>query len=178
MFDNKNILKLFFIDPVGEYSVREVARKLNISPSTASTHLKELEKRKLITSRRFKNLLLYKANLDNSNFRILKISYTLYSLVESGFINEVNRSYLMPTIILYGSAAKGMDTLTSDIDLCIITHFKERKIKNISIYEEALKRSLHIVVVESINELGHLKKEIIEEGIIIQGDINESQRMF
>ncbi len=174
MFSDKNILRLFFIDPVGEYSVRDVARKLNISPSTASTYLKELERRKLLISRRFKNLLLYRANLDNSNFIILKISYTLYSLVKSGLIDELNKTYFMPVIILYGSAAKGMDTLTSDIDLCIITPFRERKIKNISIYEKALKRSLHIIVVENINELKNLKKEIIEKGIIIQGDLNGS----
>ncbi len=173
MFDNKNILKLFFIDPVGEYSVREVARKLNISTSTASIHLKELEKRKLLISRKFKNLLLYKANLDNSNFRILKISYTLYSLVKSGLIDEINKTYFIPVVILYGSAARGMDTLTSDIDLCIITPFKDRRMKNVSIYEKALKRDLHLTIVENINELGSLKKEIIEKGIIIQGDVNE-----
>ena len=84
------------------------------------------------------------------------------------FMTELNRFYLKPTIILFGSTSTGYDTEESDIDLVIITEKKQDFPK-----KKALGKELQLFVVNDLKELRneHLIKNVLN-GIVLQGEIN------
>ena len=170
MFEIFETLKIFFEEPSKEFNVREVARILKVSPATASKELKELAKRNFLKERKERIFILYKANLESDDYRDLKLYYNIRKLKKSGLIDALNRFYLKPTIVLFGSASRGMDTETSDFDLLIISektdNFDTKKI------EEKINRKLQLMAVRSIKEL---KSEYLINsalnGIVIQGNV-------
>jgi len=171
MFKNLNILKLFFEEPTKEFNVREVARILKISPATASKELKNLEKKGVLKERKERLLNLYKANLEDSLYRDTKIFYNLRKIKDSGLLKELNRFYLKPTIVLFGSCAHGIDTETSDFDLLIVSE-KTKEFPNIKKFEKKIKRRIQLFIVKDIKDLKneHLINNVLN-GITVQGKI-------
>jgi predicted nucleotidyltransferase len=172
MFKKLNILKIFFEEPSREFNVREIARILKIAPATASKELKEeLVKQSILKERKQKIFNLYKANLESDFYRDLKIYYNLRKIKDSGLLEALNKFYLKPTIVLFGSAASGLDTETSDFDLLVISE-KIKEFPESKKFEKKLNRKLQIFVVKNIKELKnkHLINNIVN-GITLQGKI-------
>jgi len=170
MFKELNILKIFFESPTKEFNVREAARILNIAPATASSQLKSFAKNGFILERKERNLILYKANLENSEYIEAKKYYNMLKIRESGIIEELDRFYIKPTIILFGSASEGLDIENSDIDLVIIS--ENTKLMNVEKFEKKLNREVQMFAVKNIKDLGnpHLINNIIN-GTVLQGEI-------
>ena len=168
MFKELNTLKIFLENPTKEFSVREVARILKISPATASNRLREFAKRSVLIERKERMLKLYKANVESDLYKDIKIFYNIRKLKESGLIDELNKFYLKPTIVLFGSYSKGLDTETSDIDILVIS--EKRKLINLTKFEKKLKRKIQLFVVEDVKELKneHLINSVLN-GITLQG---------
>lgn len=171
MFRELNIMKLFFEAPTREFNVREVARLLKISPATASKELRLLSKKGMLTGRRERVLNLYKANLDSDFYRDLKIFYNLRKIRDSGLVDALNKFYLKPAIVLFGSAASGMDTETSDFDMLVISE-KTARFPETEKFEKKLNRELQFFVVKDVRDLKneHLINNVIN-GITLQGKI-------
>lgn len=171
MFKKLNILKLFFEEPTREFNVREVARLLNISPATASKELKLLAKENLLKERKERIFNFYKANLEDDFYRDLKIFYNVRKIKESGFLEELNKFYLKPTIVLFGSSAYGLDTETSDFDILIISE-KTKEFQNIEKFEEKMRRKIQLLVVKDIRDLKNERLiNNVLNGMLIQGKI-------
>ncbi|MEM5778477.1 MAG: ArsR family transcriptional regulator [Candidatus Aenigmatarchaeota archaeon] len=170
MFINLNTLKIFFEEPTKEFNLREVARILNISPATASKELKLLVKENILKERKERIYVLYKANLESDAYRDLKTYYNIRKLKESGLIEALNKFYLKPTIVLFGSASEGLDTETSDFDLLIISEKTEAL--DVKKFENKINRKLQLMVVKNIKELKneHLINNVLN-GRVIQGKI-------
>jgi len=170
MFKKLNILKLFFEEPTREFNVREVARILKISPATASKELKNLAKKGVLKERKERVLNLYKANLEDDLYRDIKIFYNLRKIKDSGLLKELNKFYLKPTIVLFGSCAYGTDTKTSDFDLLIIS--EKTKVLDVKKFEKKIKRKIQLFVVKDIKDLKnkHLINNVLN-GITIQGKV-------
>ena len=77
MFKELNIIRIFFEEPNREFNVREVARILKIAPATASSQLKELARERLLKEKKERNLIIYKANLDDERYKDLKVYYNI-----------------------------------------------------------------------------------------------------
>jgi predicted nucleotidyltransferase len=171
MFKEINTLKLFFENPSKKYNVREVARILNINPSTASNYLKDLKENKLLKYKKDKIYDFYQANIDSFDYRDLKIYYSIRKIRCSGLIEEINKFYLKPTIILFGSVSTGYDLEDSDIDLVIISE-KQNEFKEKKKFEKILNKKLQLFVVKNLKELKnqHLINNILS-GIVLQGEI-------
>jgi len=171
MFNNLNTLRIFFDEPTREFSVRETSRILKISPATASMHLKEISNNGILSARKERMLMLYKSNLENDLYKDIKLFYNMRRIKESGLVDKLNKFYLKPTIIFFGSGASGMDTETSDFDIVIISE-KTSKISNLEAIEKKLKRKVQIFAVKNIKELknNHLINNILN-GITLQGGI-------
>lgn len=171
MFKELNTLKLFFENPSKKYNVREVARILGINPSTASNYLKDLEKKKILKYEKDKLYDFYQANIDSLEYRDLKLYYSIRKIRDSGLIEELNKFYLKPTIILFGSVSTGYDVEDSDIDLVVLSEKKNvfKKKKN---YEILLKRELQIFLINDLKDLKneHLINSVLN-GIVLQGEI-------
>jgi len=166
-----DILKLFFEKPSKEFNVREIARLLKISPTTASKKLEYLTKKGLLKCRRERIFKFYKSNLENELYRDLKIFYNIRKIKESGLIEELNKFYFKPTIVLFGSCAYGLDIENSDIDLLVISE-NTKIFPSLEKYEKKLKRKIQVFVVKNIKDLKnkHLINNIIN-GIVLQGKI-------
>lgn len=171
MFNKLNNLKIFFEDPIKEFNVREVARILEISPATASKKLKEFAKQNILMERKQKIFHLYKTNLESDCYRDLKIYYNLRKIKDSGLTNALDKFYLKPTIVLFGSAAFGLDTKTSDFDILVISE-KTKEFSDLKRFEKKMNRKLHLFIVKNIKELKnkHLINNIIN-GITLQGNV-------
>ena len=121
MFKELDTLSCIFEEPYKEFGVREFARTNNISPGTASVQLNSFFKKKLLKQRKERQNILYKANLESEEYTDIKIFYSIRKIRNSGLIKELNKEYIHPTIILFGSTSTGLDDKTSDIDICIIS---------------------------------------------------------
>ncbi len=171
MFKELNILKIFFESPTRDFNVREIARILKITPATASTKLKLFAKRNILKERKERNFILYEANLESELYLDLKIFYNIRKIKESGLIEELNKFYLKPLIVIFGSASQGFDMENSDIDLLIVSE-KITKFNAIKKYRKKLNRNLQLFVVRKIKDLKneHLINNILN-GIVLQGEM-------
>ncbi len=171
MSNNSNILTIFFEEPTRELNIREVARILKIAPTTASKELKKLEKEGILKERKLKIFNFYKANLERDKYRDLKIHYNIRKIKDSGLLDALNKFYLKPAIVLFGSAASGLDTEISDFDIVIISE-NTKEFPETKKFEKKLNRKLQIFTVKHIKDIKneHLINNIIN-GITIQGQI-------
>jgi predicted nucleotidyltransferase len=171
MFEKIELLRLFFTNPTKEYGVREVAKLLKIAPATASTKLRELNKQKLLSHRKERVYDLYKAAVQSPLYTNAKRYDTIERIHASGLFAAIEKQYNKPVLVLFGSAAHGLDTENSDIDLLILSEntapFPEQKR-----YEKALGRPLQLFVKRSLKELGneHLVTSVIN-GIVLAGEL-------
>lgn len=171
MFKELNTLKIFFEEPNREFNVREAARILKISPANASNQMKSFAKMGILKERRDRILNLYKADLEEDSYRDLKIFYNLRKIRDSGLLDALNKFYLKPTIVLFGSVVTGLDTETSDFDLLVISE-KTDQFKDREIFEKKINRKLQIFVVNNVKNLKnlHLINNVLN-GITIQGKL-------
>jgi len=171
MFKEFKILRIFFENPSRDFNVREVARILKLSPATTSKELKKLAKKGVLKKREERILNLYKSNIDNILYRDLKIFYNIRKIRDSGLIEELNKFYLKPTIVLFGSSSNGFDTENSDIDLLILSE-KTKVFENLKKFEKKINRKIQLFVVKKLKDLKneHLMNSVIN-GIVIQGEL-------
>lgn len=171
MFNNLNILKIFFEKPTTEFNVREIARMVKISPATASKKLNELKKEKLLKSRDERNLILYSSDLESELYKDMKKFHTIRQIKDSKFLESLNDFYLIPTIILFGSCSNGLDTETSDIDLVIISK-KTKKFEKLEKFEREFGKNIQLFVFSNITQIKnkHLLNNVLN-GTLIQGQV-------
>jgi len=171
MFKELNILKIFFEEPTREFNIREAGRILRISPATASSRLNSLVNKGILTWRGERNLKLYKADLEREEYRDLKIFYNIRKIKDSGLLDSLNKFYLKPTIVLFGSAVTGLDTETSDFDILVIAE-KTVEFKGLEVFEKKINRKLQIFAVKDVKELKNpqLINNVLN-GITIQGKV-------
>tara|TARA_Y100000310_G_scaffold144893_3_gene144226 strand:- start:41766 stop:42359 length:594 start_codon:yes stop_codon:yes gene_type:complete len=171
MFKELNILQHFFKEPIRQFNVRELARILKQAPATVSKELKALAKKGILQQEKERRFHLYKANIDSEYYKDLKVYYTIRQIKETGLLEALNKFYWHPDITLFGSAARGMDTETSDIDLLLITD-KTEYCHELKQFEKKLHREIQIFPVKHVKSIGnkHLVSNMMD-GIPIQGQI-------
>lgn len=113
-------LSFFLENPRKELYLREIARKIKMSPSSLARVLSLLEKEKLVEKRKDRNATYYRAVMSNY-FKALKLAYTLSKIQDAKIIELMeSKSNGLSCILLYGSSAKGTDESGSDYDFLVI----------------------------------------------------------
>lgn len=150
-------------------SQREIAIKLNVSPTAIGKSVKNLEKKELITKTKTKTINFIKLNRENHKTIELKKINNLSQIYTNGFKEFLEEKFAGATIILFGSYDKGEDTTNSDIDIAVIG----RKEKNIDrkYYEEILQRQININFYGSFKEIHKNLKNNILNGSVLCGTI-------
>ncbi|MBI5797292.1 nucleotidyltransferase domain-containing protein [Candidatus Woesearchaeota archaeon] len=171
MFQEINRLKPFLESPLKDLGVREYARIAKMSPATASQILKDFARKGVLKEKKERIFILYKANLENELYKDIKIFYNIRKLKDSGLIESLNQFYLKPTIIFFGSGAKGEDIEESDLDLVIISE-KTKEFPDEKIFEKRTNRKLQLFRIKNLKELKneHLINNVLN-GITIQGQL-------
>ena len=167
------ILKPFFEDPNRKFSIRELSRILKINHTTVRQYLNNLVKEELLFSKKegvysFYTLVLSKKALN------LKLYYNLEKIRNSELIEDLEKAYDLPVIVLFGSYASARDDASSDIDLCLISNIeKEFPIEK---YEKSLNRkiSLHKFSKDLWNKAKKLNPNLVNNicnGIVLSGEL-------
>ncbi len=152
------ILQYFALHPSKEVYVKEIAKKLNLSPGICSKTLRELLESQILEK---KSLGLGQAHYykltDNYITNELKRFIGLSLIHEAGLVEKVTEAFDKPTsIVLYGSYAMGEFNEKSDIDILVIASGKQKfHLHNV---EETIGKEINIEVF-SIGKWLKLKKE-------------------
>ena len=166
--NNKTRILNFFLDkPTYAFSLRELERLSKLGLPSVKNYVLELEKEDLVKIKIIQRFKLHIANRDNKRFKRLKTSYNIEKLYDSGLIDYLNKELSLPTIILFGSVAKGEDVENSDIDLYIETPEKQL---DISKFEREIGKNIQIFFHKTLKEIKnkHLMNNITN-GIILEG---------
>lgn len=167
------ILKPFFEDPSRKFSIRKLSRILKINHTTVRQYLNKLAKEGFLSSKKegvysFYQLILSKKTLN------LKIYYNLEKLRNSNLIEDLEKTYDLPIIVLFGSYALARDDISSDIDICLISNVnKEFQIEK---YEKSLNRkvNLHRYNKDSWNKAKKSNPNLVNNicnGIVLSGEL-------
>ncbi len=162
-----NNLGPFFEDCYREFSVREYAKIVDLSPPTASKILKGFVEEGFLIKREERNLLLFCVNRENLNFRNLSGIYWRNRL--ENLIDKLDEEYYLPSVILFGSLSKLEVNQNSDVDLVVLSKF-DKKI-DLSIFEKRLKRKIQLFCYDSIDKIPKNLRNNVLNGFVLKGVI-------
>jgi predicted nucleotidyltransferase len=135
------ILKPFFEGPEKAFSVRQLSRILRRNHVTISKHLKKFVKEGFLTQKKQGIYLFYQINSNKKTLN-LKFYYNLEKLRISNIVEDLEKFYDFPVIVLFGSYASATDDSSSDIDIGVISNInKEFDAKK---YEKLINRKISI----------------------------------
>ncbi len=179
MFEKVNITPLgiqilIFLarNPEKQFYLREIAK--TIYKSVGGTHkvLKSLYSMNLITEKKSGKNLYYEIDQKNPSIKSFKIFMTINEL--SKLVNNLKET--STKIILFGSCATGDDTVDSDIDLLVLTKYRD-EVKGI-IKKDKFSRKIQAIVIDSAEFLKLKDKDKafyqeIKKGITLWDELNE-----
>ena len=160
-------LSPFIEDCYQEIGVREYSRIMKITAPTASKTLKDFESKGLLKKRLERRYLLFRADRNSEILKDLSRAYWREKLKE--LIENLNRIFHNPIIVLFGSLAKLETKQDSDIDLVVLSNIK----KDISLekFEKMYKREIQLFKFEAADKINKELKNNIINGYIIQGEL-------
>ena len=159
------VLEMFFIEPTRIHFIKEISKRIDLSPTSVRNHMRELLSQKLIKIKRNKPFDGFVANRENDDFIFYKRIYNLYSLKE--LTRYLVNLYWPKIIVLFGSYSRGEDIEESDIDLLVIT--KVKKEPDLKRFEKKLKRKINLLVIDRIERLDENIRKKIYNGIVLHG---------
>lgn len=165
-YSRYRVLQEFFDYPRKEFHLRELSRRVKLAQISVSNHLKGLLAEKLIVKETKGLYPAYRANRDDPEFRLLKKQNLVWRLNKVGIINEIEEKCRPNCIVFFGSASRGEDLETSDVDLFVQAKEAEIDMRN---YEIFFKRKVNILFEPDINALNKELLNNIINGEVLQG---------
>src|SRR3989344_2707645 len=162
------IREYFLLNPTMKLWVRQIERDLKVSLPLVIRYTKELEKAGILKSTAAPGITLFSADRASAAFLLEKKLYNLRSLYSSGLVDFLVQELSNPTIVLFGSYARGEDMEKSDIDLYIESAKKE--LPSLGKFEKKLQRKIQLFKYQSISKVENkeLANNIIN-GITLNG---------
>lgn len=166
-------LSLFFENPTKRYSIRELSRILKINHTTVRQYLNKCVQEGFLSRKKGGVYTFYQFVLNKKALN-LKGYYNLEKIRKSKIIEDLEKDYDFPVIVLFGSYASAMDDPTSDIDLCLISNIEKEFLTEK--YEKKLKRkvSIHMFNTTSWEKAKKSNPHLINNicnGIVLSGEL-------
>ena len=167
------ILKPFFENPSSKFSIRELSRILKINHTTVRQHLNKLVKENILLVKKGGVYSFYQL-VSSKKTMNLKLYYNLEKIRTSCLVEDLEKIYDFPVIVLFGSYASAMDNETSDVDLCLISNVKKEF--STEKYEKILNRkiSMHKFDRKSWEKAKKLNPSLLNNicnGIVLSGEL-------
>ncbi|MEW6070421.1 MAG: nucleotidyltransferase domain-containing protein [Candidatus Thermoplasmatota archaeon] len=120
------VLRLLIKYPEREFTEREIADEIKMSPNTVNLALKHLRNTNILVYRKIGKAQGYKSNTKSVLYAPVKALFKNESDVEKR-LTETIKKYLSKSLscIIFGSFAKGIESFTSDLDLLVIADKKD-----------------------------------------------------
>ncbi|MBU3906994.1 MAG: nucleotidyltransferase domain-containing protein [Nanoarchaeota archaeon] len=169
--NKKKIMGLFFDSPLENFYLRGISRETGIAITSVKRYIDELIRDSLIIEVKKGIYPSYKANRDDDNgiFRFYKKLDILERLHFSGLLEQIDDKCSPLCIILFGSALRGEDIETSDIDLFVQS--KEVEI-DISKFEKLFHREINLFFEKNFSRLSKELRSNLINGVILKGYLN------
>ncbi len=160
------VKEYFFINPSARLRVRHIEKTVKIPLPSAIKYSDELEKEGILKSSIVSGVKLYTADRSSEAFLLEKKLFNIKGLYTSGLVKHLIEEHQNPTVVVFGSYAKGEDIETSDIDLYI----ESTKKINLDKFESILKRKIQVFAYKNIKSIENkqLSNSIIN-GIVLNG---------
>ena len=167
-YSRYRILQEFFDFPLKDFQMREISRRTGIAQTSVTNHLKSLVSQGFIIKQKKGIYPSFKANRDNELFKLYRKSNIVQRIQEIGLLDYLWDNTSPDAIILFGSASKGDDIESSDIDLFVQAKEKKMSLKE---YKKKLNREISLFFEEDFSRLSSELKNNILNGIILRGYI-------
>ncbi len=166
----QTIKEYFFINPTAKLRVRQIEKNLDLPLPSVIKYCKELASEGILKIIKISGVVFYAADRTNENYALEKKFFNIKQLYDSGFVKYVREELHNPTIIVFGSYAKGEDIEESDIDIYVET-LSEKQI-TLKKFEKKLKRKIQIFRFKNMREIKnkHLANNILN-GFVLNGFI-------
>lgn len=128
-------------------------------------HVKQLESDGYIRKEEGGIYSSFVANKTDS-FKMYKKNDILLRLDESGLVEYLDEQLSPNAIVLFGSASRGEDIETSDIDIFILAKEKELNLKK---FETKLKRKVKLFFEDKIEDVPKELLNNLVNGIVLKG---------
>jgi len=136
------ILKPFFNNPDEKFHIREISKLTKINHTTIRKYLNNFTSENILKKTPGKPYPFFSANVHSKKYLNLKLFHNLEKLRTSKLIENLEKAYDYPVMVLFGSYAKSSDNLKSDIDIFILTTIKHEI--NLKTFEKVLERKINI----------------------------------
>jgi len=164
----QRLLEHFFQNPTGRYRVRQLERELGLALPSVIRYTGELVDEGFLGKEVIGDTTFFIADRTSASYLLGKLLYNLRSLHASGLIEHLRRIYDNPTLVVFGSYARGEDIETSDVDLYVETPHK--KIGDLTSFEERLGRRIQPFVYANIRSVENMRlANNIINGITLSG---------
>jgi len=138
---------------------------LKLGMPSVSNHVKKLEKLNFIKKEKRG---VYESYVSSGNdlFKIYKRNDILLRIHSAGLIDFIVDKFVPDAIVLFGSASRGEDIETSDIDLLVIAKEEEISLRQ---FEEKLKRKIALHFEPKISDIPKELLNNVINGIVVYG---------
>lgn len=170
----EKIITLFYNDKSVKMHLRDIARKTKLNENSASRFLKNLEKEKILSSKKEGNMKVYGLMKNDAVYSILT-HLDIMALNELSSIRKNAILYFLQTLkekpiiaVLFGSTAKKNYKDNSDVDILLIVNKKidTKEAEEYSDAQTAIKiSSIQIAISEFKNELKLKDDKVIQSAI-------------
>lgn len=172
-FSNAQRVFSFLVeDPQKEFLASEIQKAADLSKAGVYRALEELVRQELVTKKERGRFVLYSAVADDCvvrQFKVLKTAIALKTLVQK--LKASSRK-----IVLFGSAARGEDYKTSDVDLLIVAKDLEAVQRIVSNFKSVRKIQAVIKTSVQLSQMETGDREFLNEinsGIVFWEETDE-----
>ncbi|MFH0929504.1 MAG: nucleotidyltransferase domain-containing protein [Candidatus Aenigmatarchaeota archaeon] len=146
--------------------MREIERLAKIGLPSVSNHVKKLEEEGFVKKGKKDIYQTFTANREDQRFKVYKRNDIVLRIYDSGLIDFLEKSFMPATVALFGSASRGEDVETSDIDLFLLAKRENIDLKG---FEGKLKRKISLLFEEDLSELSKELLNNIINGVVLYG---------
>ncbi len=169
----------------GELHLREIARRVGVTPIYVGKELKNLESLGLVLNKKVGNLSMWEIDKESPLYPEIKGLFLKTDALGSYLSKELDKADV-EFVLIYGSFAKGNEGAKSDIDLFLVGKVDEKEfIKAIDKIEKKTGREVNYILwnkkefEKNAVERHHLLLNILKNPIIwIKGNESEFRRAF
>lgn len=159
------VLRLFFDYPTKRFQLREISRMIKLGLPSVRNHVAKLERSGFVKKDK-KGVYQSYFSSKNDIFKLYKRNDVLFRIEESGLNDFLAETFVPDAIVLFGSASRGEDIETSDIDLLIVAKEKDVDLKT---FEKKLNRKISLHFEEAVPKIPKELLNNIINGIVVYG---------